>query len=80
MVTSNDELHDHKIELLEKRSFQRWCCSHIRNYNFTDYIKNPMGEREMSLKNGGVFSDEIQGNGGNGDDDDDGDGGCAFSL
>lgn len=62
MVISNDKMRDHKMDLLEERAFRRWCCSHIVNYNFTDFIENKEEEREITFHNADVFSDEIQGN------------------
>lgn len=62
MVITNDKMRDHKMELLEERAFRRWCCSHIVNYNFTEYIENQSDERTISFCAADVFSDEIQGN------------------
>jgi len=75
MVISNDKMRDHKMDLLEERAFRRWCCSHIVNYNFTEYIENHTEEREITFNNADVFSDEIQVNGrGGGDDGEEGGG------
>lgn len=62
MVISNDKMRDHKMDLLEERAFRRWCCSHIVNYNFAEFIANSTEEREISFYASDVFSDEIQGN------------------
>jgi hypothetical protein len=62
MVISNDKMRDHKMDLLEERSFRRWCCSHIVNYNFTEFVENSTEPREISFHAADVFSDEIQGN------------------
>ena len=62
MVITNDKMRDHKMELLEERSFRRWCCSHIVNYNFTEYIENSKEERTIRFHAADLFSDEIQGN------------------
>mmetsp|Transcript_5096 Transcript_5096/g.12799 ORF Transcript_5096/g.12799 Transcript_5096/m.12799 type:complete len:841 (-) Transcript_5096:1421-3943(-) len=72
MVISNDKMRDHKMELLEERAFRRWCCSHIVNYNFTEFIENPSKKREIHFQAADLFSDEIQGNECPCDDDDDG--------
>ena len=72
MVISNDKMRDHKMELLEERAFRRWCCSHIVNYNFTEFIENQWEEREISFHADDLFSDEIQGNECGGDDDEGG--------
>lgn len=55
-------MRDHKMDLLEERAFRRWCCSHIVNYNFTEYIENQWEEREINFMAADVFSDEIQSN------------------
>ena len=62
MVISNDKMRDHKMDLLEERAFRRWCCSHIVNYNFTEFVENSTEPREISFRAADVFSDEIQGN------------------
>ena len=62
LVVTNDKMRDHKMELLDERSFRRWCCSHIVNYNFTEFIENQWEEREITFHEADVFSDEIQGN------------------
>lgn len=62
MVISNDKMRDHKMDLLEERAFRRWCCNHIVNYNFAEFIANSTEEREISFYASDVFSDEIQGN------------------
>ena len=62
MVISNDKMRDHKMELLEERAFRRWCCSHIVNYNFTEFIEDAREERDIMFHAADVFSDEIQGN------------------
>ena len=62
LVVTNDKMRDHKMELLDERSFRRWCCSHIVNYNFTEFIENQWEEREFAFHEADVFSDEIQGN------------------
>lgn len=70
MVISNDKMRDHKMELLEERAFRRWCCSHIVNYNFTEFIEHQWEEREITFHAADLFSDEIQGNAcGDGDGD-----------
>ena len=62
MVITNDKMRDHKMDLLEERSFRRWCCSHIVNYNFTEFIENSKEERTIRFHAADLFSDEIQGN------------------
>jgi len=62
IVISNDKMRDHKDELLDEREFRRWACSHIVNYNFTEFIEDQRDEREISFHAADIFSDEIQGN------------------
>mmetsp|Transcript_25016 Transcript_25016/g.52561 ORF Transcript_25016/g.52561 Transcript_25016/m.52561 type:complete len:848 (-) Transcript_25016:2057-4600(-) len=62
MVISNDKMRDHKLDLLEERSFRRWCCSHVVNYHFTEYIEDQREERNITFHAADIFSDEIQGN------------------
>jgi len=62
MAISNDKMRDHKMDLLEERAFRRWCCSHIVNYNFTEFVEDQREEREISFYAADVFSDEIQRN------------------
>lgn len=62
MVISNDKMRDHRMDLLEERSFRRWCTSHIVNYNFTEFVENSREERTISFRASDLFSDEIQGN------------------
>ena len=59
---TNDRMRDHRLELLDERSFRRWCCSHIVNYNFTGTLDNYYDEdtREITFQAANVFSDEIQ--------------------
>lgn len=60
---TNDRMRDHRLELLDERSFRRWCCSHIVNYNFTGgHIENYYDEdaREITFAAADIFSDEIQ--------------------
>ena len=63
MLISNDQMRDHKLELLEPRLFRRWYGSYITNYNFTAYV---MGEsvkdNEVGFSPADFFSREIQGN------------------
>lgn len=89
MVITNDKMRDHKMELLEERSFRRWCCSHIVNYNFTEYIENSKEERTICFHAADLFSDEIQCNidpsssirsGSKSDDGDDSGGGMVWHF
>ncbi|KAL7533901.1 hypothetical protein ACHAXR_005517, partial [Thalassiosira sp. AJA248-18] len=63
MLITNDQMRDHKLELLEPRLFRRWYGCHIVNYNFTAFV---MGEsvdgNEVGFSQADFFSREIQGN------------------
>ena len=63
MLITNDQMRDHKLELLEQRLFRRWYGCHIVNYNFTAFV---MGEsvanNEVGFSPADFFSREIQGN------------------
>merc|ERR1712157_343802 len=61
---SNDQMRDHKMEVLEPRLFRRWTSSHIVNYNFTAFCfdDDKYGDRSITLSAPDFFSREIQGN------------------
>jgi len=62
MLVSNDQMRDHKLELLEPRLFRRWYSSHIVNYNFTAFVGDECIDREIGFSTPDFFSREIQGN------------------
>lgn len=62
MLISNDQMRDHKLELLEPRLFRRWYSCHIVNYNFTAFVDDECVDRDISFSPADVFSREIQGN------------------
>lgn len=62
MLLSNDQMRDHKMELLEPRLFRRWTSSHIVNYNFTAFVNDECVDREIGFSAPDFFSNEIQGN------------------
>lgn len=63
MLITNDQMRDHRFELLEPRLFRRWYGCHIVNYNFTAFV---LGEstpnNEIGFSQADFFSREIQGN------------------
>ncbi|EJK63364.1 hypothetical protein THAOC_15979, partial [Thalassiosira oceanica] len=75
MLVTNDQMRDHKLELLEPRLFRRWYGCHIVNYSFTAFV---LGEsvagNEIVFSQADCFSREIQGNDTGGDGDGDGGG------
>lgn len=62
MLITNDQMRDHKLELLEPRLFRRWCSCHIVNYSFPDSYSDEWDERTLDFYPADVFSREIQGN------------------
>lgn len=62
LLLTNDQMRDHKLEILEPRLFRRWCSCHIVNYNLTDVGENEWEEGEIQLYPADFFSREIQGN------------------
>jgi len=63
MLISNDQMRDHKLDLLEPREFRRWSSCHIVNYDIALYEKNEWDEeRRITFVPADSFSSEIQGN------------------
>ena len=62
MLITNDQMRDHKLELLEPRLFRRWCSCHIVNYNFPEPYYDEWDARALEFHAADVFSREIQGN------------------
>jgi hypothetical protein len=62
MLVTNDQMRDHKLDLLDARMFRRWCSCHIVNYNFTDLYVDEWEERSVEFFAADFFSREIQGN------------------
>ena len=60
MLITNDQMRDHKLELLEPRLFRRWCSCHIVNYNFPDSYNDEWEERPLDFYPADAFSREIQ--------------------
>lgn len=62
ILITNDQMRDHKLQLLEPRLFSRWFSSHIVNYDFAPFVNDITEEREINFVKAGSFSREIQGN------------------
>jgi len=62
MLLTNDQMRDHKLELLEPRLFRRWSSCHIVNYHFPPFRNDSSEEREIKFSIADFFSNEIQGN------------------
>eukprot|EP00567_Pseudictyota_dubia_P013161 CAMPEP_0197438704 /NCGR_PEP_ID=MMETSP1175-20131217/5617_1 /TAXON_ID=1003142 /ORGANISM="Triceratium dubium, Strain CCMP147" /LENGTH=854 /DNA_ID=CAMNT_0042968483 /DNA_START=520 /DNA_END=3084 /DNA_ORIENTATION=+ len=62
MLISNDQMRDHKLELMEPRLYRRWYSCHLVNYNFTAFVDDECVDREIGFSTPDFFSREIQGN------------------
>lgn len=82
ILISNDQMRDHKLELLEPKLFRRWVSSHIVNYHFTPFFNDLKEERDIAFSPADFTSREIQGNpcGFNSVDSGDGDGAIAWHF
>ena len=60
MLVTNDQMRDHKLELLESRLFRRWTSCHVVNYNIS--IGEEWERRDVHFFPADVFSREIQAN------------------
>lgn len=62
MLVTNDQMRDHRWDLLEPRLFRRWCSCHIVNYSFSEFVEDEWAGREVDFCAADFFSNEIQGN------------------
>lgn len=62
ILITNDQMRDHKLELLEPRLFRRWFSSHIVNYKLDPFVKDIEEKRDITFVKADSFSREIQGN------------------
>jgi len=62
MLITNDQMRDHKFELMEPRLFRRWFASHIVNYNFTGFVGTEKFDTRIGYSPADFFSREIQAN------------------
>ena len=63
MLITNDQMRDHRLELLEPRLFRRWYGCHIVNYTFTAFMMDEnVAGNEVRFAQADFFSREIQGN------------------
>jgi hypothetical protein len=62
MLVTNDQMRDHKLDLLKPREFRRWCSCHIVNYNVPKIVKEEWEDRPVQFSPADFFSREIQGN------------------
>jgi len=61
-LITNDQMKDHKLELIEPRLFRRWYASHIVNFNFTGFVHNERVDDKVLFSSADFFSREIQSN------------------
>lgn len=68
LLITNDQMRDHKLDLLEPREFRRWCSCHIVNYNVSSSVVEVdeswgnTTSTEVEFFPANFFSREIQGN------------------
>lgn len=62
IVISNDQMRDHKLELLEPKLFRRWCSSQVVTYAISNYEDDVWENRIVNFFPADYFSSEIQGN------------------
>lgn len=62
MLITNDQMRDHKLELLEPRLFRRWYSNFIVNFTFSAFLGNECVDKEIGFKTADFYSREIQGN------------------
>lgn len=61
MLISNDQMRDHRMELLDPRLFRRWYGCHIVNYNFTAFVLDEsVANNYIAFSQADYFSREIQ--------------------
>ncbi|CAJ1942526.1 unnamed protein product [Cylindrotheca closterium] len=60
ILVTNDQMRDHKLDLLEPREFRRWCSCHIVNYNLLKTNADEWEDRQVKLFPADFFSREIQ--------------------
>jgi hypothetical protein len=62
LIITNDQMRDHRLSLLEPRSFRRWTSCHIVNYDIEPYQEDEWQERKVTFIPADSFSREIQRN------------------
>ena len=63
LLITNDQMRDHRMDLLEPRLFRRWTSCHVVRYKFGPYDGNEwQADRHVFLEHADSFSREIQGN------------------
>eukprot|EP00980_Cylindrotheca_fusiformis_P017892 scaffold5682_cov140-Cylindrotheca_fusiformis.AAC.3 len=62
MLVTNDQMRDHKLDLLTAREFRRWSSCHIVNYEVPKVEQGEWEDRHVKFFPADFFSREIQGN------------------
>merc|ERR1711957_345780 len=63
---SNDQMRDHRLDLLEPRLFRRWYSCHIVNFEFQPFVTDEYDmNNNLNLSMSDFFSSEIQCNNNN---------------
>lgn len=62
VLITNDQMRDHRMDILGPMIFRRWYSNYIVNYNFAAFIDGECPHPEMGFSPADFFSREIQGN------------------
>lgn len=62
ILVSNDQMRDHKLELLEPKLFRRWFSTHIVTFTISHFEEDEWEDRAIRFAPADSFSCEIQGN------------------
>jgi Zc3h12a-like Ribonuclease NYN domain len=62
VLVSNDQMRDHKLEMLEPMLFRRWYSNFIVNYSFSGFLGEDRTSAEIGFSPANFYSREIQGN------------------
>jgi hypothetical protein len=62
ILITNDQMRDHRLEMMEPMLFRRWYSNCIVNYNFAAFVGDKCSHPEIGFSPADFFSREIQGN------------------
>ncbi|EEC46713.1 predicted protein [Phaeodactylum tricornutum CCAP 1055/1] len=60
MLISNDQMRDHKLDLLEPKLFRRWYSNFMVHYNFAAFVGGQCSHPDIGFNPADFFSREIQ--------------------
>ena len=60
ILISNDQMRDHKLQLLEPKLFRRWYSTHIVTYSISPFEEDEWEDRTIRFAPADSFSCEIQ--------------------